>query len=277
MLRHSPDPVIDSSGNSFTVLLSQWVVSRAEVISSLQCWLIRSAVTRRDRISSSCSVGSAWQFQVFPLCWASLRDKGGISSETDRQWQHQQTAWYRYQTESLTKYKHIICGPRQRRKKEKALAHMPFFFCFYLLLSETGLKEINYNKGNEFNFRSSQGMQSKDTRVHAHTSELKTANWNVNPPKRLIGTKINTCCSTLCRGAHMCVCACVCERKRVGHGGWGLSILPHNKQFVSQEHPSCSCCWLHRRSLGNVLASIVPEVRGHRMLLKAQKGSWEVG
>lgn len=74
---------------------------------------------------------------------------------------------------------------------------------------------------------------------------------------------------SLCRGVQS-VSAIVCESKWLRQGG-GLSILLHNKQFVSQEHPSCSCCWLHHRSLGNVLASIVWEVEGHRMLLKAQK------
>lgn len=52
----------------------------------------------------------------------------------------------------------------------------------------------------------------------------------------------------------------------------GLSILLHNKQFVSQEHPSCSCCWLHRCSLGNVLASIVQEVVGSQDAPKGPKG-----
>ena len=73
-------------------------------------------------------------------------------------------------------------------------------------------------------------------------------------------------CVSMC--VFVCVCMCVCESQRVVRLS-ALSILPHNKQFVSQEHPSCSCCCLRGSSLGNVLDSIVLEVEGHRMPLKA--------
>lgn len=63
---------------------------------------------------SSC-LRSEDKFRFSQFCWASLRDKGGISSETDRQWHYQQRAWYCYQIESQDINLSICCLSRHRK------------------------------------------------------------------------------------------------------------------------------------------------------------------